>query len=88
MLKFKRAQISETMTWIVATIIIIVSLTFFVFLADVLAQEGAIKNFADKTTSGVSFELDKEVKAKTNMAFELNSLNKEKINNWISKNEK
>lgn len=84
----KKAQISDTMTWIIATIIIIVSLSFFIFLADGLARGGAIKNAFDTAFFGVDFELDKEINAKTDAAFKINKLNEDKIKEWINEIEK
>ena len=86
MLKYKKAQISDTMTWIVATIVIIVSLSFFVFLANLLAQGGAIKDIVD-TAFSAEFDLDKGIKTKTDLGLKINPLNEEKINNWIAQNE-
>jgi len=85
MLNYKRAQIGQTMTWIVATIIIVLSLTFFVYFANMLAQGGAIKNAFSTAFSDVDFNLDEWSRAKTELAFTRKTGNSERINKWIEK---
>ncbi len=75
----------ETLTWIVATIIIIVMLLIFVYASSKLAT-------FKELTSGKQFTLSKEYKKTTNwigtknaISFSINNKNKELIENWIIK---
>jgi len=84
MLKSKKAQIGETMTWVIATIVIIGILLIFVFIASVFAEkEGMVVSlkrvFSGREVAGVNW-----LSTKTSLAYDMNSLNKEsKIEPWI-----
>lgn len=84
MLKYKKAQIGETLTWIVATILIIVILLIFVYIATALSPLKAItmKNLR------VGFEEKIDLlEIKTSLAhFLTKEKNKDAIDDWI-KNE-
>ena len=84
MLKSRKAQIGETMTWVIATIVIIGILLIFVFVASFFAaKEGMVvslkRGFTSGEVAGVNW-----LNTKTNLAYDRNSLNKEsKIEPWI-----
>jgi len=85
--KNRRAQIAETMTWVVATIIIVVALLGFVYTASLLAKT-KVPTFKD-----LKIEIEKEedwISKKTDFAFSLNDENREMIEQWIKedKNDK
>lgn len=50
----KRAQIGETFTWVVATILILIILFFFILGSSLLGKTKDIKIFREKWTSGSS----------------------------------
>lgn len=84
MLNNKKAEIGETITWLVATVIIIVVLIIFVYASNVLGTFQTIT-----VSSGeVSVTYNSNLQTKTNLAFDKNPANKEKINNWIGAIEK
>ena len=57
MLDNKNAQIGETVTWVVATVIIIIILIFSTYIASILASASGTRNFDfKKTTDLVAFE--------------------------------
>ena len=76
MLRAKRAQVGETMTWVIATIIIIVILILAIFVSVLLP----------KTTIG-SLQIDKGddlLKMRTSLPHELaNDKNKNAIDEWL-----
>jgi len=78
MLNYKKGEIGESITWVVATVIIIVVLTIFIFASSVLADLQSIT-----VKSGEVDVLYSSLRAKTNNAFKENELNKQKINDWI-----
>ena len=80
MLNKKNAQISDTMTWIVATIIIVVILMIFIYASSILAKTKVV------SYKGPEKEVDL-LETKTSLAFSINDNNKNKIEEWI-KNEK
>ncbi|MBU0958360.1 MAG: hypothetical protein KKB31_00300 [Nanoarchaeota archaeon] len=82
----KRGQVADTITWIVATIILIVVLMVFVFIANLLAKTKKIGGLTDSLDSGGEKEADR-VEVKTILAYRLNGLNKFTINNWINESE-
>ncbi|MCA9487421.1 MAG: hypothetical protein KC516_00490 [Nanoarchaeota archaeon] len=51
MLNNKKAQLGETLTWVVATILILVILFFFVFGSSLLGKTKDIKVYREKLTS-------------------------------------
>jgi preprotein translocase subunit SecG len=90
--KSKKGQIAETVTWVVATIIIIVTLIIFIFLSTSISK-AKVLTISGGTNSVEKFFLSKDageisrLNIKTIFAFSLNSNNQEKINGWIE-NEK
>lgn len=89
LLKNKRAQVGETLTWIVATIIIIFILLIFIYASVALGKAKAINpkkvKFKDLGEDG-----KKEItwiEAKTILAKQINSQNENSIDNWINQNQ-
>lgn len=81
MLENKKAQVGETITWIIATIILIGILIVFLFISVSLSKLKSFK--ADiKVNSEESVDW---IELKTEMAYSINSENKNRINLWISK---
>ena len=52
----RRAQVGETITWIFATILILIILIFFIFGASMLGETRTIKDYKEKLTSESTFE--------------------------------
>ncbi len=83
MYKNKRAQTAETMTWVVATIIIIVLLIAFIYISSLIAGAKGIERFAksikinDKTVS-VDW-----VEEKSEIALDKNNQNENQVRNWV-----
>ena len=83
MLKSKKAQVGETMTWIVATIVIIGILLIFTFVSSLFAaKEGRIVDLGRIYTNEDLVDVN-WLNIKTEIAFGLNQDNKNQINNWI-----
>ena len=81
MLENKKAQVGETITWIIATIILIGILIVFLFISVSLSKLKSFK--ADiKVNSEESVDW---IELKTEMAYSINSENKNRINLWISR---
>ncbi len=81
MLENKKAQVGETITWIIATIILIGILIVFLFISVSLSKLKSFK--ADiKVNSEESVDW---IELKTEMAYSISSENKNRINLWISK---
>lgn len=83
MLSNKKAQIGETITWVVATLIIIFILVSSVYIAILLGKTKSIESFDSKKTEDVSL-----TELQTLQAYELNSENKIQIENWVNNLEK
>jgi hypothetical protein len=84
MLKHKKAQVGESVTWIIATLIIIGVITIFIYISFLMAQTKNID--IANLQSGAIKNLD-TVSQKTNFANQLeNNKNKEIIDNLL-KNE-
>ena len=80
MLKDKRGQVGETITWVIATIILIVILMVFIFASVALSKVKSLKvNLKANSEENVDW-----INSKTQMAYSINSANKNKINLWIS----
>jgi hypothetical protein len=77
----KRAQIGETITWVVATLIIVAILVIFVVISIAL---GKTKNLASNRNVNVGESSLDLIKTKTEIAYTLNSQNKNKIEEWIA----
>ena len=83
MLNSKKAQVGETVTWIVATIVLIAILLIFIFASSILAKSKSLKvNLKANSEEDVSW-----IDSKTKMAYSLNNANKNKIIAWISQKE-
>jgi hypothetical protein len=84
--KNKKAQVGETMTWIVATLVIVGVLLVFVYASIALAKAKSVK--PSKINSLVSSQIDKVnmtwVEAKNEMAFTRENSNRGKIEGWIN----
>jgi len=79
MLSNKKAQVGETMTWVVATIVIIVILILAIYVTLVLAKTKTVKIGDLKVEEGEDI-----LNVKTSLAHELaNNKNKMAINNWL-----
>ena len=79
----KKAQVGETVTWIVATIVLIAILLIFIFASSILAKSKSLKvNLKANSEEDVSW-----IDSKTKMAYSLNNANKNKIIAWISQKE-
>ena len=82
-IKNKKAEVGLTMTWIIATIIIVISISFFIFFADLLAKQSSLKTAIDKIGISGDFEFSEWFKEKTILAFSLNTNNDGVIDSWI-----
>lgn len=89
MLNNKSGQIAETVTWVVATVIIVVTLIVFIFISVQMSNAknltpskvvGKIGDFLDSDDVG---EINR-LKTKTIFALSLKDDNQEKINGWIN----
>ncbi len=56
--KNNHGQIGETLTWLIATVIIVAVMIFFIFGASTLGQTKKIGNFKNSLFSDVTFEGD------------------------------
>ena len=82
----KKAQIGETLTWIIATLIIIGVLVLFIYSSSLLAKTKSLNIPELKMDSSEEVNW---IEAKISFAhIKSNNLNKEIIDNWINKNEK
>ncbi len=87
--KSKNGQIAETITWMVATIIIVVTLIIFIFLSVSISKSKNLNPINFVSRVGSSFMSDdigdiNVLNTKTIFALSLNENNKEKINGWIN----
>lgn len=77
----KKAQLGETMTWVVATIVIIVTLVVFVYVSSLL------KNVRNINLPDLKMDSDSDanwIEEKVLFSHSLDGgKNKEKIDNWI-----
>lgn len=82
----KRSQTADTMTWLVATIIIIVILGAFVFFAGALSEAGGITDTVVSFFSGDAggYGSVNWIKEKNDIAFELDAKNKVYIEGWLN----
>ncbi len=82
----KKAQASEGIVWIIATIVIIVTLFLFIYASSLL---GKLKDVGVslKTFGEDSQDIpESSINLKTLLAFELNDKNKDKIKEWVNEN--
>jgi hypothetical protein len=87
MLNCKKAEIGETMTWIVGSVIIIVILIIFLYAASAFgtlksAQVQASK-FAGALSMGSDLKIQKWMYFKSIQALKINQANKDTITKWI-----
>jgi len=79
--KNKKAQIGGTLTWFVATIIIVFILLVAVYAASMLGKAKSLNSGSGK----VEKENQEEwVSVKNSLAFEKNSSNQNKIEEWLN----
>ncbi|MFH1503547.1 MAG: hypothetical protein ABIE36_02730 [Candidatus Diapherotrites archaeon] len=77
----KKAQVGETITWVVATIIIIFILLTSVYVSILLGKIKSIKSSPKLDLGESSIDW---IDVKTEIAYKINNKNKDKIENWIS----
>jgi len=80
MLNNKRAQVGESITWVVATIILVIVLIIFVYVASALAKVKEIKLTDSENLENSANWID----AKNQIAYSINSNNKMWIEEWIT----
>lgn len=79
----KKAQVGETITWIIATVVLIVVLIVFIFISSTLAKEKSLQvNLKNNLEDSFDW-----IDSKTQMSYSINSVNKNRIDLWISKSE-
>ena len=78
--KNRKGQIGETITWIVATLVLIAILIIFIFASVALSKVKTLKTDI-KANAADSADL---INAKTQVAYSISSVNKNKIQLWIS----
>jgi len=76
----KRAQVGESITWVVATIILIVVLIIFVYVASALAKVKEIKLTSSEDLDNSANWID----SKNQIAYSINSNNKMWIEEWVA----
>lgn len=76
----KRGQIGETITWTVATIVLIVLLIIFIYSSIALSK---VKNIKAEVKVNSADTVD-WINSKTQIAYTISSVNKNKIQVWIS----
>ncbi len=84
--KNKKAQVGETLTWIVATLVIIGTLLIFVYGSILLAKSKSIgSGDIDNKIKSKVVNLDVDwMDNKNEIAFSLNQDNKDKIEGWLN----
>jgi len=76
-LKNKRGQVGESITWIIATIVLIAILLIFIYASVALSKMKSIKiNLKEDSVDWIN--------AKNQMAYSISSVNKNRIQTWIS----
>jgi hypothetical protein len=85
-IKNKHGQVGETLTWVIATIIILIVLIVFVYASIGLAKS---KNIASsKTSSGkLGSSQGDWIDLKNSLAYSLNNKNQKNIERWINAQE-
>lgn len=84
-----KGQIAETITWVVATMIIVVTLIVFIFISvgvsetKNLSLNNVVAKAGDFLVSDGVGDISR-LKMKTDFALSLDENNKEKINGWIN----
>jgi hypothetical protein len=83
--KNKKAQVGETLTWIVATLVIIGTLLIFIYFSIALAKAKSVTSGEVKTQiKQISTERIDWLESKNQMAFSRNQNNRDKIEVWIN----
>jgi len=82
-LEDRRGQVGETMTWVVATIIIVVSLIAFIWITYAFLKAKSAVSFSKGVSFGGKVVFIDCIHDKTNFAFELNGNGKSAIEDWI-----
>ncbi len=81
MLNNKHAQVGEFLTWVIATIVLIVILIIFIYASSVLSITKYLKvDLSEDSDDSVDW-----VSSKTEFAYSISSMNKNKIYEWIAK---
>jgi hypothetical protein len=78
--KNKKAQMAETITWVVATVIIIFLLVLSIYFSSVLGKGKSV----DKENIKISQRNENWIEVKTSLAYGSNSENKENIDIWVN----
>lgn len=86
MLDNKKAQVGESLMWLVATIAIIVILIIGIYAAIALGKAKEVTSVFSGN-SQISYYYPVE-RAKTDFALSINDSNKDKIMEWVNENEK
>ena len=84
--KNKKAQVGETLTWIVATLVIIGTLLIFIYGSITLAKLKSLgSGDVDNKIKSKVMNLDVDwIENKNEIAFSLNEDNKIKIEGWLN----
>ncbi len=81
MLNSKRAQIGETVSWLVATLVIVGILILFIYISVLISKAKTI-GIGDLQTD---MSKESNLQVKTNLAFSIESKNKNEINEILNK---
>jgi len=83
--KNKKAQVGETLTWIVATLVILGVLFIFIYASVAMAKAKSMNSIKikDHVSSLINVEED-WIQVKSEMALSRNSENNQKIVSWIN----
>ena len=84
--KTRKAQTADGLTWLVATLVIIVILLVFVYITNVFVEVKDVDRFVKGVFSSSDSEEVSRIDVKTTLAIEKNSANRETIERWV-KNE-
>jgi hypothetical protein len=79
--KNRKAQIGETLTWIIATLIIVLILFIFIMASIAL---GKAKNLNSNRNVDIGNSKIDLIKTKIEIAYGINSQNRNKIEEWIA----
>jgi ABC-type phosphate transport system permease subunit len=81
--KNKKAQVGESITWIIATIILVVILIIFIYASVALSKTKSFNSdVKEKLTDSVDW-----INSKTEMAYSINDNGKNRIQTWISQSQ-
>jgi uncharacterized protein (UPF0333 family) len=82
-MKNKRGDISKTITWVVATIIIVGVLILSFYISSVMSNVKVIRE--SDVTSDLTLE-SQVLSTKTSLAFKINNINREMIDKALEEN--